>query len=722
MSIESLGVAKRVSLDRYPGIRPFRKEEAALFFGRNSEVEELLHSVKVHDLLVLYSKSGLGKSSLVNAGLSPRLLEENVLPIDIRFLTSAEKSPYRKILNEVKSWIPKDVIGEMPEALQNDLWAIFSQWQRPETPILIFDQFEEFFYYDRLLQEEVITHLSYIMSTKIPDQVINKLINSTFRDENKKQDYLTKPPVKMLFLIRSDRLSLLGDLSIKLPQILSNRYHLKPLGVQKAEQAISMPAQLMNNEVIEFNTNPYEYSLASLKIILTTLSNKDNEIESSQLQIVCQELEKIAERKRGNYDGEIVIEPDDFGGERGIKKIINDFYWNQLKKLQTNEKLQLSDGDIKVVRNLIENELLSGNKRIIQSAARVNEILCKTNPNKVKIDDVDKEVYLTDELLKLRLIRDEESHLGKVFEISHDTLVESIVEAREERKKKEQAEQLMQKNKELEEEKRRVEKEIRLKEKARTEREKALAAEQNAIEAERKALHAKAEAESAWQIAIEEERNAVSEKNKVLKTRKRLRIVLVIMAILLITVLGLLFYANNNRIENKFRNATGRINTGNYEEAKRELGFAKGSSGFFWWLINWPALDRYRLLNAKIDTLIKHSRQYETLLQLAARYQTEKGDSLYYAYGLYHQAARLGFTPANSEKSIGLLLKQLKMDMGASYNRYVDKAEAFWAAGAVNETKYALNIAESLLVDNFLVPAKYYHDKYSNLKKELEHK
>lgn len=720
MNDENVALDELVSLDRYPGIRPFQKGESALFFGRDAEVEELLHSIKVHDIMVLYSKSGLGKSSLVNAGLSPRLLEENIHPIDIRFLTSPETNPYARILCEVKCLISKEDLEAVPAMLQNDLWALFSQWNRSEIPLLIFDQFEEFFYYDRSVQAEAIAQLAALLSKKVPDYILEKLSTEKFANEDQRRSFLNKPPVKLLFLIRSDKLSYLGELSNKLPQILSNRYHLKPLGMEKAEQAISMPAQLMN-EAIRFNTHPYEYSDASLNIILKSLSNKENEIESSQLQIVCQEMEKIAEEKRKGNEEDIVINPGDFGEEKGIKKIINDFYWNQLRKLQANKKLSLSDEDIKVVRNLIENELLSGNKRIIQSAARVYEKLSRTNPGKLKLDGVEKEVVLVEELLNLRLIRVEESHLGKVLEISHDTLVESIVEAREERIKKKQAEKLIQQQKELEEEKKRLEKEIKLKEKARSEREKAqierekaIAAEQKAMQSESEALKAKEEAEAAWQIALQEN-------NKVLKTRKKLRITLVVMAILLIGVLLLLIHANNMRLQKKLSTANEFIKKGNYSEAKIELHFSDATRGINK-LINLQALDSLASLNMRINELTVRSEKYDKYIVEAERYINESGDSLRYAYELYKKAEALQYEPANAEKSMKILFMQLRVRMNKSFEWHVDKAEAFSAAEKKNEAKEAMDIAGSLIVDTAIVHNVFYMEKYRSLKAEIEHK
>jgi len=297
---------------------------------------------------------------------------------------------------------------------------------------------------------------------------------------------LKKPEVKLLFLIRSDRLSLLEEFSSKLPQILTHRYQLKPLTAEKAEQAIALPAQLLNGGSTVFNSRPYEYSLESLRVLLDTLRPEKedlDEIESSQLQIVCQELEKVAEAKWKATGKDVTIEPADFKGEEGIRQIINEFYWNQLEKLKQNQQLQLSDDDVNIVRGLIENELLSGNKRIIQSAARVRQVFAEVKPGVTRIGKKDKETFLIDELLDLRLIREEESHLGKVYEISHDTLVESIVKAGDDRRHKEQDKKLKEQQEELELERERTAKEMELRETAQQSEKLALAAKEEAEEA-----------------------------------------------------------------------------------------------------------------------------------------------------------------------------------------------------------------------------------------------
>jgi hypothetical protein len=53
----------------YPGLRPFRREESDLFFGREGCVDEMVNRLAATRFLAVLGASGSGKSSLVNTGL-----------------------------------------------------------------------------------------------------------------------------------------------------------------------------------------------------------------------------------------------------------------------------------------------------------------------------------------------------------------------------------------------------------------------------------------------------------------------------------------------------------------------------------------------------------------------------------------------------------------------------------------------------------------------------
>jgi CheY-like chemotaxis protein/energy-coupling factor transporter ATP-binding protein EcfA2 len=57
----------------YPGLRPFAREEAFLFFGREEQIDQLLDKLDETHFLAVVGPSGSGKSSLVRAGLLPAL-------------------------------------------------------------------------------------------------------------------------------------------------------------------------------------------------------------------------------------------------------------------------------------------------------------------------------------------------------------------------------------------------------------------------------------------------------------------------------------------------------------------------------------------------------------------------------------------------------------------------------------------------------------------------
>ncbi len=63
------------------GLASFTEGDRSFFAGRGGEIEDLLRLVRRDTLTLLYGVSGLGKTSLVQAGLFPALRDENVLPV-----------------------------------------------------------------------------------------------------------------------------------------------------------------------------------------------------------------------------------------------------------------------------------------------------------------------------------------------------------------------------------------------------------------------------------------------------------------------------------------------------------------------------------------------------------------------------------------------------------------------------------------------------------------
>ena len=146
---------------RYPGTRPFQEKDSHLFFGRNSDKIKLTELIVLEKLVVLFGKSGYGKTSLLNAAVIPRLRRfEKHQIYNIRLLeaqppNTAKRSPLSVLLEQLRndsdanSFVADKL--NIPELLPDDITAqiwYFSKLiqlknQHRKAITLIFDQFEE---------------------------------------------------------------------------------------------------------------------------------------------------------------------------------------------------------------------------------------------------------------------------------------------------------------------------------------------------------------------------------------------------------------------------------------------------------------------------------------------------------------------------------------------------------------------------------------------------
>jgi len=107
---------------RYPGARPFEKEEKDIFFGRTNDIQALFDLVRVEKTVLLYSKSGLGKSSIINAGLIPKFDNKNYNYFTIRLGAYSESnsiSPKEKIIESLQKKASDILRNSIPELYEN---------------------------------------------------------------------------------------------------------------------------------------------------------------------------------------------------------------------------------------------------------------------------------------------------------------------------------------------------------------------------------------------------------------------------------------------------------------------------------------------------------------------------------------------------------------------------------------------------------------------------
>jgi len=136
----------------WPGLMPFTEATQAFFHGRDAEAAELLRRVRRERLTILFGQSGLGKTSLLCAGLFPRLRTADFLPVYIRLdWTTAQMSPAAQIKQALAENLAEHGVEGPRPPPDETLWGYFHDketefWSRRNrliTPVLVLDQFEE---------------------------------------------------------------------------------------------------------------------------------------------------------------------------------------------------------------------------------------------------------------------------------------------------------------------------------------------------------------------------------------------------------------------------------------------------------------------------------------------------------------------------------------------------------------------------------------------------
>jgi tetratricopeptide (TPR) repeat protein len=413
---------------RYPGSRPFEDTylDRRLFFGREKEKEALLHKVLAKRLVVLYAKSGLGKTSLINAGVNELLREKGCVPLKIRF-NDANMHPVQAVFEGIKKTIEQHIeqhnidyeLGE-----EKTLWQYFKTaafWSSRNsllTPVLILDQFEEFFtFHSPDLRKDFIVQLADLFHGTIPAE-----LRKAMKPE-KPFPYSEHPPsIKILISIREDFLGHLDELSGEIPDILHNRFRLTALTRNQAREAITEPSQVIDDRIL---TSNFDYKEDAVEMILNFLCEQKerggsvlkDEVESFQLQLICRSIEnKLSLGVEGeNANNNFVVRKEDIGGQIGMKKILQNFYYDTLTGFESMCKKRR-------IRKMCEKGLISFTDRRLP--LEEEEIVRRFKLSR----------SILAELVNSRLLR-AEKRLGSVYyELSHDSLVEPIRESQGYRK------------------------------------------------------------------------------------------------------------------------------------------------------------------------------------------------------------------------------------------------------------------------------------------------
>jgi tetratricopeptide (TPR) repeat protein len=395
---------------RYPGTRPFSDsaEDCALFFGRREEGEELYLRVLSVPLFVQFGNSGLGKTSLLQASLFPRLRQKPFLPVTVR-LNVADETLTRAVARSIEQACKAEGL-EFPEVRTDGLWELLStallrRYDRPVTPVLVFDQFEEVFTLrDAAFRAELAVELGALATGIAPKRFSSGKASV-------QEQFGKRPDVKIILSLREEYLGALEEFSAAIPSLFQERLRLGPLSEHGAREAITEPAQLQPEAGEEPYWSPrFELDPPVLDEMMKYLKGESDVIEPFTLQLLCQHTEAIAHDKAGANHNSVKLTADDFKGGKSFASVLRSFYLDILNKLSLAQRENAEE--------LCEHGLLDrdGHRLMLEEAQIGREF------------DVDAKTL--EILAQERLVRREPRLESVFYEISHDQWAKSIFMSR----------------------------------------------------------------------------------------------------------------------------------------------------------------------------------------------------------------------------------------------------------------------------------------------------
>lgn len=397
------------------GLQSYTEAQADKFYGRDDEIDRLTNLVKANTLTIVFGKSGTGKTSLLNAGVFPRLRKDYCLPFRIR-LEFQDDSPdlVTQIKNILKAEIDK--YGFAVESYPSDetLWEYFHREQlwKSVTPILIFDQFEEIFtlakksHFGTKELTEFWDELADLIENSIPEKLKEKFLNE--KDAVGFNYKVQK--IKTLFSFREEFLPEFESITAKIPSIKYSRFRLMPMNGDQAYEVITKTWKSNINstqahKIVGFFANDEEKN-ATYDLM---------EIEPSLLSQVCSFIDK--ERVLQGRDTITAEFLNKYPKEIILSSIYNEVM-DESNAVVTGTLITTSGGlkSVRPVNEFVEDKLITD----------------EGYRTKYVMSSQDEKVKPGIEILKAKyFVRDD----GKSVELTHDVLTPLIKKDREERRK-----------------------------------------------------------------------------------------------------------------------------------------------------------------------------------------------------------------------------------------------------------------------------------------------
>ena len=223
----------------YKGLVPYSAEDAEFFFGRERERNFITANLLAERLTLLYGASGVGKSSVLRAGVERhiRLLAQDNLQrlgkpkyIIVVFNDWRDPDPVRSLLAKVGETVKRTLANEKVEPVDSSLslTEALLEWSKRVRGqlLIILDQFEEYFLYHQ-----------------------DKDGPGTFAEEFPRAVKYLGLPANFLVSFREDAFSKLTFFKVRMPDVFGNYLPLEHLDREAGRDAIQKPIDQFNKKL-----------------------------------------------------------------------------------------------------------------------------------------------------------------------------------------------------------------------------------------------------------------------------------------------------------------------------------------------------------------------------------------------------------------------------------------------------------------------------------------
>jgi len=383
-----------------PYIGPRSFETGERLYGRDREVRDLLHLLIAERVVLLYSPSGAGKSSLIKAALIPALEKKDFVALpSVRVNQElppgapsvANRYVYSTLLSLEERLAPEERLGEsalaalsLPDYLQQR--ALPSVRAADRDPVLIFDQFEE-------------------VLTADPTNLTAK--HAFFEQLGQA---LADRRLWALFAMREDYLAALDPYLVPIPNRFKDTFRLDLLGAEAARQAMQGPAKAAG---VVFSSSAAARLADDLRRTRVQRPDGSSEevlgphVEPVQLQVVCL---RLWERRfaPGAPRRMPVITPDDITDVGDVDSALAGYYTDRVQAAAAATGVRE-----RAIRDWFDHELITPQGQRSQVMREAG-----------KSAGLDNRAIMA--LIDAHLVRGDERHGTVWFELAHDRLVAPI--------------------------------------------------------------------------------------------------------------------------------------------------------------------------------------------------------------------------------------------------------------------------------------------------------